>query len=195
MEGWKDGRMEEWKIGQYLLAFHPSILPAFHPTFQSSNLPIFHPSAKKGARYVTQLQPRGLRDLRAYQLAKQLAHLVYETTSSFPNGEYRLVGQMRGAAVSVFGNITEGYGRNAVGDYIRFCEIARGSLSELGSYVEFCRERKMLNPADGTRMLDLYNHTWNTLGALIRSLKEKKLDGSWDRTYQAVKEEQELYDV
>jgi four helix bundle protein len=48
---------------------------------------------------------------------------------------------MRGAAVSVMGNIAEGYGRNAIGDYIRYCEIARGSLAELGSYIEFSQER------------------------------------------------------
>jgi four helix bundle protein len=191
MEKWKDGRAGGSGTPTNLPIFQSSNPPIFHPSI----LPSFHPSGKKGARYVAQLQPRGLRDLRAYQLSKQLAHLVYDTTSSFPNGEYRLVGQMRGAAVSVFGNITEGYGRNALGDYIRFCEIARGSLSELGGYLEFCQERKMLKPADETRMLDLYNHTWNTLGALIRSLKEKKLDGSWDRTYKTVKEEQELYDV
>jgi four helix bundle protein len=138
--------------------------------------------------------PQGLRNLRAYQLAKQLGHLTYDVTSSFPKSEFRLIGRMRGAAVSVFGNIAEGYGRSAVGDYIRFCEIARGSLSELGSYVEFCQERKMLETAEETRFLELYNHTWNTLGALIRSLKDKKFDGSWDRTYGTIKEEPETYD-
>jgi four helix bundle protein len=144
---------------------------------------------------MAQLQPQGLRELRAYQLARQLAHHVYEATSTFPRDEFRLIGQMRGAAVSVFGNVAEGYGRNAIGDYIRFCEIARGSLSEVGSYVEFCQERKMLKPIDSQRILGLYNHTWNTLGALLRSLREKKLDGTWDCTYQATKEEQDFYDA
>ncbi|HIC88346.1 MAG TPA: four helix bundle protein [Anaerolineae bacterium] len=144
---------------------------------------------------VPKFEPDGLRKLRAYQLAKELAHLVYETTSEFPRSEFRLVGQMRGAAVSVFGNIAEGYSRSALGDYIRFCEIARGSLAELGSYIEFCQERKMLKPADETRLLDLYNHTWNTLGALLRSLRKKKLDCSWDRSYMAVREDEELYDA
>jgi four helix bundle protein len=97
--------------------------------------------------------------------------------------------------VSVFGNIAEGYGRNALGDYIRFCEIARGSLSELGSYIEFCQTRQMFKPEDEVQLLDLYNQTWNTLGALIRSLQAKKLDGSWDRSYTALKEQQEYYDV
>jgi four helix bundle protein len=143
----------------------------------------------------SKFQPQGLRNLRAYQLAKQLAHLVYDVTSYLPRSEFRLIGQMRGAAVSVFGNVAEGYGRNAIGDYIRFCEIARGSLAELGGYIEFCQERKMLKSADEKQLLDLYNHTWNTLGALIRSLKEKKLDGTWDRSYKAAREAEELYDV
>jgi four helix bundle protein len=141
------------------------------------------------------LQPSGLRNLRAYKLAKQLAHLIYDMSASFPQSEFRLTGQIRGAAVSVFANIAEGYGRSAVGDYIRFCEIARGSLSEVGSYLEFCQEHQLFKGADEAQWLELYNHTWNTLGALLRSLKEKKLNGSWDRTYKAAKEDQELYDV
>jgi four helix bundle protein len=139
-------------------------------------------------------QPHGLRGLRAYQLARQLAHMVYEATSDFPRGEYRLVGQMRGAAVSVYGNIAEGYGRHAIGDYIRFCEIARGSLAEVGSYLEFCQERTMLADEHSARLQSTYNHAWNTLGALIRSLRDKQLDGSWDRTY-ALHEQEDLYDA
>ena len=143
----------------------------------------------------SKLYPQGLRDLRVYQLAKQWANLVYDATSYFPKSEFRLIGQMRGAAISVFGNIAEGYGRNALGDYIRFCEIGRGSLAELGSYIEFCQARQMLKSSDETQLLDLYNQTWNTLGALIRSLQNKKLDDSWDRTYTTIKEDQELYDI
>jgi hypothetical protein len=45
------------------------------------------------------------------------------------------------------------------------------------------------------QLLDAYNHTWNTLGALLRSLKEKQIDGSWNRTYEAPKDSREQYDV
>jgi four helix bundle protein len=139
-------------------------------------------------------QPTGLRNLRAYQLAKQLSHRIYDLTAGFPNSEFRLIGQMRGSAVSVIGNIAEGYGRNAIGDYIRFCEIARGSLAEMGSYLEFCQERHYLKPDDENELFNQYNHTWNTLGALIKSLKDKKFEGSWDDSYKTVKEELTTYD-
>jgi four helix bundle protein len=96
--------------------------------------------------------------------------------------------------VSVFGNLAEGYGRNAIGDYIRFCEIARGSLAEVGSYIEFCQERGLVNAEKGAELQGRYNHCWNTLGALIRSLRQKKLDGSWDRG-SALRESEDLYNV
>jgi len=140
------------------------------------------------------LQSHGLRSLRAYQLARQLAHLVYEASSGSPRGEYRLTDQIRGAAVSVFGDIAEGYGRNAIDGYIRFCEIARGSLAEVGSYIEFCQERELLNEETSAELQSRYNHCWNTLGALIRSLRQKKLDGSWDRG-QALRESEDQYGV
>ncbi len=146
------------------------------------------------SKNLPKLQPHGLRTLRAYQLAKKLGHLIRKVTGDFPKSEFRLIGQMRGAAVSTFGIIAEGYGRSSPGDYVRFCDIARGSLAELGSYIEFCQEENMLNPDETAHLFDLYNHTWNTLGALIRSLNKKKQDGSWDRSY-TLKEEAELYDI
>ncbi len=54
---------------------------------------------------------------------------------------------------------------------------------------------KQFKPTDETRLLDLYNQIWNTLGALIRSLKEKKGNDSWDRSYKVLKEDEELYDL
>ena len=127
------------------------------------------------------LQPQGLRSLRAYQLARQLAHLIYDLTERFPKREFRLIGQMKEASVSTYANIAEGYGRSTASDYARFCEVARGSLAELGSYLEFCRERNLLAVSDAQPAYELYNYTWNTLGALIRSLSQKNAEGTWER--------------
>lgn len=57
---------------------------------------------------------------------------VYLITKPLPKEElYGLTSQIRKSSVSVPSNIAEGYGRNSTNDYIRFLQIASGSLYEL----------------------------------------------------------------
>ncbi len=70
--------------------------------------------------------------LRAFELADEVAVLIYRTTREFPKEEiYGLTSQMRRAAVSVPSNIVEGCARESQVEYLRFLEIAFGSLREL----------------------------------------------------------------
>ena len=63
--------------------------------------------------------------LRAFELADEVAVLVYRVTAGFPREElYGLTSQMRRAAVSVPSNIVEGCARDSQADYIRFLYIA-----------------------------------------------------------------------
>jgi four helix bundle protein len=70
--------------------------------------------------------------LRAFELADELTILIYRVTRDFPREEvYGLTSQMRRAAVSVPSNIVEGCARESQTEYVRFLEIAFGSLREL----------------------------------------------------------------
>ena len=70
--------------------------------------------------------------LKAFELADKMALLIYEKTRSFPKEEmFGLTSQMRRAAVSVPSNIVEGCARESQAEYVRFLEIAYGSLREL----------------------------------------------------------------
>jgi four helix bundle protein len=70
--------------------------------------------------------------LKAFELADEVALLVYGITAGFPREElYGLTAQMRRAAVSVPSNIVEGCARETQADYLRFLIIAFGSLREL----------------------------------------------------------------
>lgn len=70
--------------------------------------------------------------LRAFEMADEVAVLLYKVTAGFPKEEmYGLTSQMRRAAVSVPSNIVEGCAREGQADYVRFLNIAFGSLREL----------------------------------------------------------------
>jgi len=57
--------------------------------------------------------------LRAFELADEVAVLVYRVTAEFPREElYGLTSQMRRAAVSVPSNIVEGCARDSKADIL-----------------------------------------------------------------------------
>ncbi len=70
--------------------------------------------------------------LKAFHIADELAVNIYDITRTFPKSEmYGLTSQMRRAAVSVPSNIVEGCAKENQAEYLRFIEIAFGSLREL----------------------------------------------------------------
>ena len=117
---------------------------------------------------------------------------VHEITVHWGPGYYRLSDQMRSAAVSVTSNIAEGYCRVSLGDYIRFCEIARGSLGELGSQIQDCERWRLVTGDQLTSLLEQYGDATFFLERLIAGLKKKQKAGDWDKSF-GVKESSEAY--
>jgi carbamoyl-phosphate synthase large subunit len=71
-------------------------------------------------------------NLLVWQKSMDMVTTVYGLTRDFPREEqYGLTSQIRRAAISVPSNIAEGNARRSTRDYIRFLNLAYGSLSEL----------------------------------------------------------------
>ncbi len=76
--------------------------------------------------------PKSFRELEVWNIAIDLAALIYGFTADFPKQEiYGLSSQMRRAAVSIPGNIAEGSARGTRRDFRQFVKQAEGSNAEL----------------------------------------------------------------
>jgi four helix bundle protein len=134
----------------------------------------------------------GYKNLIAWQAADDLATYVHAVVIRFKSHYHRLADQMLGSASSVKANIAEGYCRNALGDYIRFSEIARGSLGELGSQIQDCERWGLVAGDELKDLVRLFGDTTYFLEQLIRGLRAKRKEGTWDRSLSA-KDDAEAY--
>lgn len=80
--------------------------------------------------------------LEVWVRAKEFALAVYkEVAPLLPADEkWNLTQQLKRAAQSIPANIAEGHGRYHFLDNVRFCYIARGSLTEVQSHMALVRE-------------------------------------------------------
>lgn len=112
--------------------------------------------------------------LRAFQLADDLAVSVYQLTSTFPREEiYGLTSQIRRAAVSVPSNIVEGCARESQIEYLRFLEIAYGSLRESEYQISLAKRLGYWNEKTSPEIEATLAETSKVLAALLRSLRQK----------------------
>jgi four helix bundle protein len=112
--------------------------------------------------------------LSVWQRAVQLTIQIYKLTQSFPETErFGLTNQMRRAAVSVAGNIAEGYGRTSKGEYAQFLGHARGSNYEIATQITIARELGFGSEEALRRCEDLCLEVTRMLGAMIGGLRKK----------------------
>ncbi len=87
---------------------------------------------------------------------------------------YGLTQQIRRAVVSVPSNIAEGYGRGSLGDYIRFLQVARGSLFELETQVIVASDLEYLTEKQADSLIEDIRQCTRVLQGLITKLKGKQ---------------------
>jgi four helix bundle protein len=115
------------------------------------------------------------RDLVAWKKGIQLVIAVYRATESFPRQElHGLTAQMRRAAVSFPANIAEGHGRFSTPDFIRFLNVARGSLLELETHIIVARELRFLQEHTASDLLRNTAELGKIINGLIESLSKRR---------------------
>ena len=112
------------------------------------------------------------RDLKVWTKAHDLTLNVYRSTRAFPKQEmYGLTSQLRRSAASIGANIAEGCGRRSDAEMKRFCQIARGSASELEYHLLLARDLQFLPPNEFTDLERKVHEVQRMLASLVQRLQ------------------------
>jgi four helix bundle protein len=116
-------------------------------------------------------------ELEVWKQAKKIRNFVSALTKRFPGEEkYRLTDQIIRSSRSIGNNIAEGHGRFHYQDNIRFCIMARGSLSETLDHLLIAADEKIISETDLDTFKLEYDSCLRLLNGYIQYLKKKKID-------------------
>lgn len=110
-------------------------------------------------------------DLQSWQVAFAFCLAVYKETAGFPTEErYGLAVELRKTSRSVVCNIAEGYARRTTVEYLRFLDIARGSLAEVRTQLLLARDLGYLT---GNDLFGSHDSVERLLMALTAAIEKK----------------------
>jgi len=105
-----------------------------------------------------------------WQKGMDLAERVFAIREGLPRKEdYGLTSQIRRSALSVPGNIAEGFGRRHTRDKLNFYYVSRGSLAETKSHLIYGFKVGYFQESDLTGLSELVANIWEELNKLINS--------------------------
>jgi four helix bundle protein len=113
------------------------------------------------------------KDLKIWQKGMDIAEKCYFLTKLFPKDElYGMVQQIRRSAASIPANIAEGYGRRTTPEYIRFLNIAQGSINELETHLILSERVGLSQTKDIEPIISLLREESRMIIALIKKLQQ-----------------------
>ncbi|MBS1523424.1 MAG: four helix bundle protein [Bacteroidetes bacterium] len=116
-------------------------------------------------------------DLDTWKQARKLRMIISEMIKSFPTEEkFRLCDQLIRCSRSIGNNIAEGHGRFHYQDNIRFCIIARGSLSETLDHIIIAKDEGIISKDSFNVFYTEYELCLKLLNGYIQFIKKRKND-------------------
>ena len=93
--------------------------------------------------------------------------------------DFKVRSEIANAAQSVSANIAEGYSRRSINEYMQHLYIALGSLSETLSRLIAFLEAGQIKTEYFEEVDSVHHEIENKLWNLLRSLEQKKTEGTW----------------
>jgi four helix bundle protein len=126
---------------------------------------------------------RGFKKLRVWQDAVSLYILACSIFAGFPFELKKVASNSIDAAHSISRNISEGYCRRSLKEYLNFLNIALASCGEFHSCCFSCKQAKQISEVDYDRLDQLHYKLENALLKLIKTLQKKQGEKQWDDNF------------
>lgn len=135
---------------------------------------------------------RGYQKLRVWNDAIDYYVKMCDVFRGFPFELKRVAAQSIASSDSVHRNISEGYCRRSIREYLNFLNIALGSLGESVSGLYAYRKSKQITEEEFQELDRLAYKLENGLLRLVESLEQKRERGEWT-DHLMVKESNAIY--
>jgi four helix bundle protein len=123
---------------------------------------------------------RGFKKLRVWQDAVSLYVLACNIFANFPFEVKKVAANSIDAAHSISRNISEGYCRRSLKEYLNHLNIALGSCGEFHSCCFSCKQAQQISEDEYERLDQLHYKVENALLKLIESLQKKQAEKQWE---------------
>ena len=123
---------------------------------------------------------RGYKQLRVWNNAIELYILTCKILSGFPFELKKTIANGIDRAHSISRNISEGYCRKSIVEYLRFLDIAMGSSGEYHSCIYSFLKANQISKDEFNLLDELHYKTENELIQLIKSLQKKVKKEEWN---------------
>jgi four helix bundle protein len=129
--------------------------------------------------------------------ARDFASTIYTQVIPLlpPTEKYNLADQLRRAAVSVAANIAEGHGRHYYQDNVRFCYIARGSLTEIQSHLFLAKDLGFIPEQVYSSTTSEAESVARAINGWIAYLKKSKIGANEPGSPRTIHEDQPEYTI
>ena len=123
---------------------------------------------------------RGFKKLRVWQDAVFLYVMACKIFGNFPFELKKVAANSIDAAHSISRNISEGYCRRSLKEYLNHLNIALGSCGEFHFCYFSCKQAQQISEDDYQRLDQLHYKIENALLKLIEALQKKQTEKQWE---------------
>ena len=113
-------------------------------------------------------------EMDVWKTSRLFVREIYNISSNTKfNKDFALKNQIRAASVSVLSNISEGYERKSVKEFVQFISISKGSVGEVRAQLYIALDLGYINNDEFINLSDKAKYISKSLSGLIKYLQNK----------------------